>query len=136
MVGLRSSQQSKILRYTMEDLQRLVEHVFTGEPKPEQSVQLQLSDDSDITDDSDLQKVLATITYVGANKLFGVEKCEDLTQEQQCLLQLYLRSMGYEMVAKCMFPDANQRDGRGETDQNPWVTEDFQDVKISYRLLS
>ncbi len=113
----------------MEDLQRLVEHVFTGEPKPEQSVQLQLSDDSDITDDSDLQKVLATITYVGANKLFGVEKCEDLTQEQQCLLQLYLRSMGYEMVAKCM------KEGKGETDQNPWVTEDFQDVKISYRLL-
>ena len=114
----------------MEDLQRLVDHVFTGEPKPEMSVQLQLSDDSDITDATDLQKLLATITYVGANKLFNVEKCEDLTQEQYCMLQLYLRSMGYEMVAKCM------RDGQGETEQNPWATEDFQDVKVSYRLLS
>lgn len=113
----------------MDELQALVDHVFGGEPKPTNSVQLQVGDDSDVYDPADLQKLLATITYLGANRLYGVEKCEDLTTGQYCVLQSYLRSMGFEMRAECVQDGATG--GR-----NPWMTDgDFEDVRVTYELL-
>lgn len=106
-------------------LDELVDYVFSKPPQAYKAVQLQLSDDSDVADGGTLQMLMSAITGKGAEKLFGVKSCSELSKGQADKLQEYLHSMGFKMVAKC-----------GDTGDDPWsTTKDFKEVVISYAFV-
>ena len=109
----------------MSDLDDLICTVFSKPPQDPKTIQLQLSDDSDNADVSTLQLIAGAIAGKGAEKLYGVQQCNELTKEQFETLQKYLMSMGFRMDIRC-----------AKTGQNPWETGDYiENVMIKYAFV-
>ena len=114
-----------MLHIGMSELDELINTVFSQPPQPPKSIQLQLSDDSDSADGSTLQLIFSAITGKGAEKLFGIQQCNELTKKQYDTLQEYLNSMGFKMDIRC-----------SKTNQNPWDTDDYiENVMITYSFI-
>lgn len=109
----------------MSELDDLVDSVFSKPPQKAKTIQLQLHDDSDDADGGTLQLLMSAITGKGAEKLYGIKSCSDLTKKQHDTLQEYLMSMGFKVDIRCT-----------KTGQNPWDTDDYvENVNIKYHLL-
>ena len=84
-----------------DNLDELVEMVFSKPHQSPKSIQLQL-DDGD-GDGSVVPEIFAHIASRGAKRLFGVTNIMHLTEPQAQTLEKYMQSMGKTMTVTCNF---------------------------------
>lgn len=73
-----------------EDLDTFVEYIFSKEPKPPCSYNLNIACDTKLP-------VLLQILLKGANKLYGPVQPKDITEEQFDKLNDYMQSIGFSI---------------------------------------
>lgn len=111
---------------TEDNLDELVEMVFSKPPQTPKSIQLQLDDGN--TDESVIPEIFAHIASRGAKRLFRVTNIMHLTEDQANTLGKYMQSMGVTMIVSCNFSGESPFDVVGRNG-------DVHSVQVSFRWL-
>ena len=77
-----------------DNLDELVQLVFSKPPQAPKTIQLQL--DEDAADTSIIPEVFAEIAMRGARRLFSLTDVIEITEQQTKTLDQYMRSMGVD----------------------------------------
>ena len=93
---------------TEDNLDELVEMVFSKPPQTPKSIQLQLDDGN--ADESVIPEIFAHIASRGAKRLYRVTNIMHLNEDQANTLEKYMQSMGVTMIVTCNFSDESPFD--------------------------
>jgi hypothetical protein len=88
----------------MDNINEIVEKLFSKHPLDENSIQLELDEESSFIAledfDNYIFELMCLITLGGIEYLFGHRNLLQLTEDQFNLLNLYIKSIGYKIIIK------------------------------------
>jgi len=91
----------------IDNTRSIAEQIFTKDPQPKNSIQLQLEEqtyDMALTDpvgaEHFIMNIIGMITMHGVDILYGHRNILNLTEKQVMLLQEYTYSYGYKIITK------------------------------------
>jgi hypothetical protein len=90
------------------NFERLVETVFSDQPRPPRSIVLQMTDDSIAQfapDEEPVQEFFIDLAFSGVKHLWGDVNLAQLTKDQFTLLNRYMNSVGVSLDLTVLFTD-------------------------------